>query len=77
MSDIDTAEYVGRFEFVNFDYYVPEDHFSRFVVQFVTSFFNFFNCKNEVVKAAEPGRKEYSFIKMACLVYYAYANGIK
>lgn len=76
MSDIDTAEYVGRFEFVNFGHCVPEDHFARFVVHFVKSFFKFFNYQNEVVKAAEPGRKGYSFIKMACLIYYAYANGI-
>ena len=29
MSDIDTVEYVGLFEFVNFEDYILEDHFAR------------------------------------------------
>ena len=42
MSDIDTVDYVGLFEFVNFQDYIPEDHFARFVVMFVKSFLKFF-----------------------------------
>ena len=35
MCDIDTNDYVGRFEFVEFGYNVPECDFARFVVLFI------------------------------------------
>ena len=35
MSDIDTNDYRGRFEFVEFGYNVPEGDFARFVRVFI------------------------------------------
>ena len=76
MSDIDTVEYVGLFEFVNFEDYIPEDHFARFVVMFVKSFLKFFYLENEIYVAPIKGRPKYSLVKMYCLIYYAFAEGI-
>lgn len=76
MSDIDVAEYPGRFEYVMMDNNIPRDHFVRFVVMFIKSFIKLIGFENQVYTSNNPGRPSYSFMKMSCLVYYAFAEGI-
>ena len=76
MSDIDTNDYVGRFEFVEFGYNVPEGDFARFVVMFIKMLLKTFEVENEMFPSSKPGRKPYALHKMASLVYYSYARGL-
>ena len=75
MCDIDTNDYVGRFEFVEFGYNVPEGDFARFVVVFIKELLEIFGVENETFPSSRAGRKPYSLHKMASLVYYSYARG--
>ena len=75
MSDIDTNEYVGQFEFVKFDLKVPKGDFARFVVIFIKYLLKTFELENEAFPSSKPGRKPYSLCKMLSLVYYAYSRG--
>lgn len=75
MSDIDTNDYVGTFEFVTFGCYVPEGDFARFVVLFIKMLLKSYELENETFPSSKPGRKAYSLHKMASLVYYSYARG--
>ena len=76
MDDIDVNYYCGRLEYVAFDADIPEDHFVRFVVSFVKQFLKFFKLNNEEFASADENNKTYSFVKLACLIYYAFAEGI-
>ena len=76
MEDLDVNEYCGRFEYVAFDADISEDHLVRFVVNFVKSFLDFFKLTNFEFASAEDNSKSYSFVKLACLIYYAFAEGI-
>ena len=76
MSDIDTEYYCGTFEFKYFDDDIPEDHLVRFVVTFVQSFLKFFELNNLEFKDAEDNKRSYSLVKLSCLIYYAFAEGI-
>lgn len=75
MCDIDTNDYVGRFEFVEFGHNVPEGDFARFVVLFIKMLLKTFEVENETFPSSKPGRKPYALHKMASLVYYSYARG--
>ena len=75
MSDLDTNDYVGRFEFVEFGYNVPEADFARFIVLFIKMLLKTFEVENETFPSSKPGRKPYSLHKMASLVYYSYGRG--
>lgn len=75
MCDIDTNDYVGRFEFVEFSHNVPEGDFARFVVLFIKMLLKTFEVENETFPSSKPGRKPYALHKMASLVYYSYARG--
>ncbi len=75
MCDIDTNDYVGRFEFVEFGHNVPEGDFARFVVLFIKMLLKTFEVENETFSSSKPGRKPYALHKMASLVYYSYARG--
>ena len=74
MSDIDTNEYVGQFEFVKFDLKVPKGDFARFVVMFIKMLLKTFKVENEMFPSSKPGRKPYALHKMASLVYYSYSR---
>ena len=76
MDEICRNDYVVRLEFVSFDAGIPEDHLVRFVVSFVRSFLKFFKLNNMEFADADDNKKSYSFVKLACLVYYAFAEGI-
>lgn len=75
MCDIDTNDYVGRFEFVEFGHNVPEGDFARFVVLFIKMLLKTFEVENETFPSSKLGRKPYALHKMASLVYYSYARG--
>ena len=75
MSDINTSDYVGRFEFVEFGSKVPEGDFARFVVTFIKELLKSFQLENETFPSSKPGRKPYALHKMASLVYYSYSRG--
>ena len=75
MSDINTSDYVGRFEFVEFGSKVPEGDFARFVVTFIKMLLKSFQLENETFPSSKPGRKPYALHKMASLVYYSYSRG--
>ena len=75
MSDLDTNDYVGRFEFVEFGYNVPEADFARFIVLFIKMLLKTFEVENETFPSSKPGRKPYALHKMASLAYYSYARG--
>ena len=75
MCDIDTKDYVGRFEFVEFGHNVPKGDFARFVVSFIKMLLKTFEVENETFPSSKPGRKPYSLHKMVSLIYYAYARG--
>lgn len=68
-------DYGGRFEYLAFDTDVPEDHYVRFVVRFVRAFLNFFKLTNLEFESAEDSNKRYSVVKLACLIYFSYAEG--
>ena len=76
MDDIAVNDYHGRIEYVAFDADIPEDHFVRFVVSFVRSFLNFFKLNNLEFATSDESNKSYSLVKLSCLVYYAFAEGI-
>ena len=75
MCDIDTNDYVGRFEFVEFGHNVPEGDFARFVVLFIKMLLKTFEVENEIFPSSKSGRKPYALHKMVSLVYYSYARG--
>ena len=75
MCDIDTNDYVGRFEFVEFGHNVPEGDFARFVVLFIKMLLKTFEVENETFSSSKLGRKPYALHKMASLVYYSYVRG--
>ena len=75
MSDINTKDYSGRFEYEEFGHDVPEGHFARFVVAFVKTLLKSFEVENETFPSSKPGRKPYALHKMLSLVYYSYAVG--
>ena len=75
MCDIDTNDYVGRFEFVEFGHNVPEGDFARFVVLFIKMLLKTFEVENETFPSSKLGRKPYALHKMASLVYYSYVRG--
>ena len=68
MTDIDTNDYVGRFEFVEFGYNVPEGDFARFVVIFIKMLLKTFEVENKMFPSSKPGRKHYALHKMASLI---------
>lgn len=76
MDDIAVNDYCGRLEYVEFDAGIPEDHFVRFVVSFVRHFLNFFKLNNLEFASADDNAKSYSVVKLSCLIYYAFAEGI-
>lgn len=76
MDDMAVNDYCGRFEFVSFDADIPEDHYVRFVVNFVRSFLDFFKLTNVEFASVDDDCKSYSLVKLACLIYFAFAEGI-
>lgn len=76
MQDIDVNDYKGRFEYVTFDADIPKDHFVHFVVSFVRTFLDFFKLNNLEFANADDNTKSYSFVKLACLIYYTFSEGI-
>lgn len=75
MNDINSNDYIGRFEFVEFGHDVPEGDFARFVVIFIKNLLKTFQLKNETFPSSKSGRKPYALHKMASLVYYSYSRG--
>ena len=75
MSDIDTKDYVGKFEFVTFGSMVPKGDFARFVVLFIKMLLKTYELENETFPSVKHGRKAYSLHKMASLVFYSFARG--
>ena len=75
MVEIESVDYVGRFEFVEFGHDVPEGDFARFVVVFIKNFLKSFQLENETFPSVKPGRPAYALHKMLSLVYYAYSRG--
>lgn len=75
MSDINSNDYIGRFEFVEFGHDVPEGDFARFVVIFIKKLLKTFQLQNETFPSSKSGRKPYALYKMASLVYYSYSRG--
>ena len=75
MSDINTDDYVGIFDFNAFGSKVPEGHFARFVVVFIKELLKSYQLENETFPSSKAGRPAYALHKMASLVYYAYSQG--
>ena len=73
---MDVNEYCGRLEYKAFDADIPEDHFVRFVVSFVKQFLKFFKLNNEEFASADEDNRRYSVVKLACLIYFAFSEGI-
>lgn len=73
MDDIAVNDYCGRFEYVEFGAGIPEDHF---VVSFVKNFLKFFKLNNIEFTSKDENNKSYSLVKLSCLIYYAFADGI-
>ena len=76
MDDIDVNYYHGRFEYKAFDADIPQDHIVRFVVIFVKEFLKFFKLNNLEFASADDDNKSYSFVKLSCLIYHAFVEGI-
>lgn len=76
MDDIAVNDYCGRFEYVEFGAGIPEDHFVHFVVSFVRNFLKFFKLNNIEFTSKDENNKCYSLVKLSCLIYYAFADGI-
>ena len=74
MAEIESVDYVGRFEFVEFGHDVPEGDFARFVVVY-KNFLKSFQLENEPFPSVKPKRPAYALHKMLSLVYYAYSRG--
>ena len=72
---MDTNDYCGRFEYVEYGYNVPEGDFARFVRIFIKEVLGIFEVENEIFPSSKVGRKPYSLHKMASLVFYSYARG--
>ena len=76
MDDIDVNYYRGRFEYKAFDADIPQDHIVRFVVSFVIEFLKFFKLDNLEFASFDDDNKCFSFVKLSCLIYYAFVEGI-
>ena len=57
MSDIDSNDYIGRFEFVEFGHDAPEGDFARFVVTFIKMILKTFEIENETFYTSKTWKK--------------------